>query len=131
MPAHRQIDGVYQWEVSLPPASVAALLAAVCVDLNSPNPQFLGHLLWGPKSWTIRFDGPNFELRPLGRGNMYTIFGLKHGTLIPTKSGCRIELRGTSNIRVFYPVFAIGAIVFSVGWGIGIMNLAAQFALWI
>jgi hypothetical protein len=123
MAAHRQIDGVYQWELTLPPASAAALLSAVCVDLGSAKPHYLAHLLWGPKSWTIRFDGSTFELRPLGRGGIYTSLGIPCGMLVPTKAGSRIELRqnGDESQRqllrwfpiIFPPIIAVWLVVFA------------------
>ncbi len=131
MAVHRQIDDVYQWELSIPPASAAALLSAVCVYLGSPKPRFWGHLLWGPKSWTIRFDGNNFELRSFNRGNLYTTFGLPYGSIITTKAGCRIELRrnGDEQLRQLLKWFPI---VFSAVIAVWLSFAAPpSFPIWI
>ena len=114
MAAYRAANGGYEWELTLHPDTAAALLSAVCVDETPgrPNPHWLGHLLWGPKSWSIEFDGPKFRLYPLGRGNMKR-FGLPHGTIQPTKLGSRLTLHGDGDdwilrvVGVLMPVFAL------------------------
>lgn len=141
MAAHRQIDGAYQWELSIPPASAVALLSAVCVNLDDPNSHYVGHLLLGPKAWQLRFDGWNFDLRPLGRGNIYTIYGLTRGTIVPAKYGSRIELRlsGNEELRqgiwwlpiVFPPCIAIWLIALAPpAFPISLRILAALVTGW-
>ena len=122
MAGQRQADGSYQWELSIPPESVVALLSAVCVDMGDPNSHFLGHLLWGPKSWCVRFEGSRFRLWRF-TGNMY---GLPQGTIVATKSGSRVELGPDDSEQQvtlrhlwgLFPVFGLVpavALVFALG----------------
>jgi hypothetical protein len=105
MPGFRRIGDGFEWKLSLPPAAVTALLTAVCVDQSGDGNswQAIGHWLWGPKSWTIRFEGHGFRLSPLGhRDTFRMIFSPKIGKLIATKSGTclRLECDATANQRL-------------------------------
>jgi hypothetical protein len=130
MAAHRQVDGIYQWELSIPPASAAALLSAVCVDLDDPNSHYVGHLLLGPKTWEVHFHGNEFELRPLGAGKYHLIYGSVTGRIIDAKGGSRLELR-LATIARYNVIFAIVAVPVSLGWTVMLFHLLADYALWI
>lgn len=120
MAGYRKTDDGYEWDLTLHPDTAATLLSAVCVDETPgrPNPQWLGHLLWGPKSWSIKFDGPKFRLYPLGRGSFYTLYGLPHGMIEPSKTGSRLTLRGESD-RDLYRVVVMVSPVFALLLGFG------------
>ena len=134
MAAHRQIDGVYQWELSIPPASAAALLSAVCVNLDDPNSHYVGHLLLGPKTWQIRFSGNEFELQPLGHGSLRrsfdTIFGLPQGRIVATKAGCRVELRRGENRIERLAIMAIAVVLPAIIGPIVASQFLSDFSIW-
>ena len=131
MAAHRQIDGVYQWELSIPPDSAAALLRAVCVDLDDPNSHYLGHVLLGPKTWQIRFMEAEFELRPLASGGLYLLVGTPRGLITATKSGSVVQLRLSDRFREHFYIFAAAAIGLSIAYTATVFALLADRALWI
>ena len=132
MAAHRQIDGVYQWELSIPPASAAALLSAVCVNLDDPNAHYVGHVLLGPKTWQIRFFGNEFELRPLGPENHnFIYFRLKRGAIYSSKFGSRIVLQFDDNRRRYFPFLIAIATVMSAWCTVFFFSAFADYALWI
>jgi hypothetical protein len=92
----------------------------VCVDQsgNGNSWQAIGHLLWGPKSWSVRFEGQGFRLSPLGhRDTFRMIFSPKIGKLMATKSGTclRLECDATANQRLATKmILGIGTTVFAL-----------------
>ena len=134
MAAYRQIEGGYQWELSVPPAHAAALLSAVCVNLDDPNSHYVGHLLLGPKTWQIRFLGNEFELQPLGHRNLHrsldAIFGLPKGRIVATKSGCRVELRRGDNRIERLAIMVFGVVFPAIMGPIVASQVLSDFTIW-
>lgn len=97
MAGYIKCGDVYEWHLNAPPAAVSALLKYVCVNMSpgSAEQHAIGHLLWGPKSWGIQFEGTRFCLFPLPSPSLRSMvveFAPYLGAISETKCGSHVQL---------------------------------------
>lgn len=120
MASYRSVADAFEWHLALPPAGVRALLTAVCVDQTDEKhaQSTWGHLLWGPKSWTIRCNNQQFQILPLGRDRgFHAIFAPQLLKLADDKSGTRVTMEysaSSTKRRLISVVMGVAAAAFAL-----------------
>ena len=123
-PTSDEHEIVERWQVALPPEVVVGLLQATCIDRTTERRTgaVVWNALWGPKFWSVRFEGFAFRLEPLVRnrhspGETYEWIG----EILPTKNGsavelrvCRVGLFARDQEWILVIAFALVAAIFSI-----------------
>ena len=89
---------VERWQLNLPPEGVIILLQATCIDRTDARrtADTVWNTLWGPKSWSIYFNGWHFRLEPLQNRSRELSGEPSYewmGEIAPTKEGSVVEVR--------------------------------------